>query len=451
VCRQFAQTIGLIACLLAARSAAAENWNQFRGPEGTGIAKESALPLEWSAASNIAWKQKLSGVGWSQPVVWKNKIFLTAAVAEDQPRPDPAQMGPGVGGFAGFFKKFEPPQTSYRWLVLCLDGDTGEVQWEKMAREGRPTIHIHPNNTYATETPAVDEERVIVHFGMTGAYAFAHDGELIWRKDLRAYPTQFGWGTGSSPVMHGDLVFIQCDNDEHSWIMALDKRTGDEVWRTDRDENSNWGTPYIWKNSRRTELVVAGGTAMRSYDPATGKVLWHIAGSGRTASTPVSDGDLLFFDSYDRLTGSNGVVVAIKPGAEGEIPRTVGESPASEFVAWVKPMSGFRISSPTVAGGCIYLPEQGGGIVRCIDASSGEEHYRKRIRDATGFSASPIVAGDRVYLVDQAGRTAVVKAGPELDVIAGNELGEMTWSSPAVIGRRLLIRTVDHLYAIGDK
>ncbi|HEX6963783.1 MAG TPA: PQQ-binding-like beta-propeller repeat protein [Lacipirellula sp.] len=445
-----APAILLFACLTTIAAATfAENWNQFRGPAASGVASESALPIEWSAERNIAWKQRIPGVGWSQPVVWGDKIFLTTAVADDQPRPDPAQMGPGVGGFAGFFKSFEPPETNYRWLVLCLDADAGNILWEKTVREGRPTIHIHPNNTFATETPAVDEERLIVHFGMHGVYAYSHDGELLWSKDLEAYPTQFGWGTGSSPVMHGDLVFIQCDNDEQSWIAALDKRTGDEVWRADRDENSNWGTPYLWKNSQRAELVASGGTAMRSYDPMSGKLLWQIAGGGRTASTPVSDGDLLYFDSYDRLTGSNGVVVAVKPGADGDIPLKTGDDAAREFVAWARPMSGFRISSPTVANGCLYLPEQGGGIVRCVDAATGEEHYRKRIRGATGFSASPIAVGDRVYLTDQAGRTVVVKAGPELEVLAANELSEMTWSSPAVVGRRLLIRTVDHLYAIG--
>nr|MBA3481292.1 PQQ-binding-like beta-propeller repeat protein [Pirellulales bacterium] len=316
-------------------AAAAADWAQFRGAHGDGVAdadKTARLPTEWAPDKHIAWEQKIPGVGWSQPVVWGDRIFLTTAIADDQPKPDPAQMGPGVGGFAGFFSKFEPPETDYRWLVLCLDAATGEIEWEKTAREGRPRMHIHPNNTFASETPATDGERLIAHFGMTGLYCYDLAGELLWSKELEAHPTQFGWGTGSSPVIFGDLVYLQCDNDEASAIIAYDKRTGDEAWRVERDENSNWATPYVWRNKHRTELVTAGGTAMRSYDPKTGKLLWEIEGAGRTASTPVSDDERLYFDSYDRLTGSNGVVIAIRPGAEGKI--SLDPDAPSEHVAW---------------------------------------------------------------------------------------------------------------------
>jgi outer membrane protein assembly factor BamB len=432
--------------IVASLATAADEWTQFRGAHGSGIAEVAKLPIEWASDKNIAWKQKIPGVGWSQPVVSGDRIFVTTAIAEDQPKPDPAQMGPGVGGFAGFFSKFEPPETDYRWLVLCLDAATGEIEWEKTAREGRPRMHIHPNNTFASETPATDGERLIAHFGMTGLYCYDLDGKLLWSKELEAHPTQFGWGTGSSPVILGDLVYVQCDNDEASVLIAYDKRTGDEAWRVDRDENSNWATPYIWRNGGRTELVTAGGTAMRSYDPETGKLLWEIEGAGRTASTPVSDGERLYFDSYDRLTGSNGVVTAIRPGAEGKI--SLDPEAPSDHVAWTKRMGGFRVASPVVCNGCLYLPEQSGGILRCVDAATGEEHYRKRIPGAGGFSASPMAHNGHVYFIDQRGRTAIIEAGSKLSVVASNDLNEMTWASPAVAGDRLLVRTVDHLYCI---
>ena len=437
----------------ATAPAAAEDWRQFRGADGNGVA-DVELPIEWSAENAVAWKAPLPGVGWSQPVVTGDRIFVTTAIADDQPKPDPANMGPGVGGFAGFFASggganFKPPDAQYRWEVLCLDAANGEVVWEKVAREGRPTIHIHANNTYASETPATDGERLVACFGMTGVYCYDLAGELLWSKDLEAHPTQFGWGTGSSPVIFEDYVYLQCDNDKASLLVALDKRTGDEAWRVERDELSNWSTPFVWKNKLRTELVVAGGNRMRSYDPHSGELLWEMAARGRTAATPTGDAERLFVDSYNRVTGGNGVMAAIRPGGAGDITLKEKET-ASDHVAWIASVPGYRIASPALAGECLYVVEQGGGIVHCLDAATGKEHFRKRVPDAAGFSASPLVAGGRVYLVDQRGRTAVIEAGPELHVLASNDLGEMSWASPAVAGNRLLLRTVEHLYAIGE-
>jgi outer membrane protein assembly factor BamB len=231
----------------------------------------------------------------------------------------------------------------------------------------------------------------------------------------------------------------------------LDKKTGQDVWRADRDEKSNWATPYVWRNKLRTELVTAGGTQMRSYDPKTGELLWSINGNGRTATTPVGDSELLYVDSYDRLTGAGGVIAAIRPGAAGDISLKPNET-SNAHVAWSVAMKGgYRMASPAICKGCIYFLEHQAGIVHCFDAATGNEHYRKRLPGAAGFAASPIVSDDKVYCVDQNCMTHVLGAGPELRVVAANELGEMCWSSPAVAGESLILRTIDHLYAVGQR
>ncbi|HJQ79189.1 MAG TPA: PQQ-binding-like beta-propeller repeat protein [Lacipirellulaceae bacterium] len=446
--------LALFATCLIVTAAVGEEWSQFRGPNLDGVATDVQLPTEWSADKNVRWKVTIAGVGWSQPVVWGERIFITTAESDVQSKPDPTNTGPGVSGFAMLFSGAgynpEPPTEVHRWKVLCLDAATGRLLWERVAREGPPTMHIHANNTYASETPATDGQRLIAYFGMTGVYCYDLAGNPLWQKDLGAYPTQFGWGTGSSPVLFGDRVYLQCDNEKSSFIVALDKKTGDQEWRADREEKSNWSTPFVWRNKLRTELVTAGGAEMRSYDPESGELLWSMKGSGRTATTPVGDEELLYVDSYDRLTGGNGVLAAIRPGGSGDISLS-GNATSNDYVAWSARIRAYRIASPLLSQGCLYFLENNLGIVRCLDAKTGAEHYRKRLPGARGCVSSPLTSGDHVYCLDTNGRMTVLDAaaGPELKVVASNELDEMCWATPAIASNNLLVRTVDHLYCVG--
>ena len=338
-------------CLGVSTSWAADHWPQWRGPSGDGVA-EAKHPEQWSADEHIAWKVEVPGVGWSQPIVWDGKVFLTTCLADQRRPPRPGDWTPGnLSAIFGSYKR--PPNIECEWKVLCLDAATGKTIWEQTPHTGKPRISIHANNSYATETCATDGERLIAYFGMTGIYCYDLAGQLQWTKDLGSYPTQMDWGTGSSPVMHEELVFIQCDNNKDSFLVALDKKTGDESWRVERDELSNWATPIIWKNSQRTELVAGGGTKMRSYDPASGKLLWEMAASGRCSPSPVAAGDLLFVGSADRLTGQRGIVAAIKPGASGDI-SLEGDSTTNEFVLWSSKLSGHRVASPVVSADCLF-------------------------------------------------------------------------------------------------
>ena len=271
------QLVSFVAVCHVAAQALAENWSQFRGTNANGVVSEGELPVTWGPDDHVLWKVSLPGNGWSQPIVWGERIFVTTAETDNQAKPDPKFTTPNIGEKA-------PTDVSYRWKVLCLDAASGKTLWDRTARDGQPTIPTHRNNTYASETPATDGERVVAYFGMTGVYCYDFAGNLLWTRDLGTHPTMFGWGTGSSPILFGDKVYIQCDNDEASFLVALDKRTGKDVWRVDRDEQTNWSTPYIWKNKNRTELVTAGGSKFRSYDPESGKLLWSMTGSGRTAT-----------------------------------------------------------------------------------------------------------------------------------------------------------------------
>ncbi len=465
--------------------AQAENWPQFRGPTGAGLVNEQKLPAEWGNDKNIAWKVEVPGAAWSQPVVWGDKIFLTTAITENQTKPKSGGGGFGGGGFGGrppgggrppegsdtppaggrpsggqpgsgrpggFGGGFggrggSPPNSVYRWKVLCLDLATGKVLWENLAKEAKPTIAIHSTNTYASETPIIDGERLYVYFGMTGLFCFDLEGKQLWSKELGSFTMMNGWGAGSSPAIDGDRIFVQCDNEQKSFIAAFDKKTGDELWRTPRDEKSNWSTPFVWKNKVRTELVAGGGTKMRSYDPATGKLLWELGGSvSRCSATPVGDADLLFVGCGGGM-GGNGPLSAVKAGASGEITPT-GSDDTSQGVAWTVDRAGPPMASPLLYRGNLYVLDQRGGLLSCFDAKTGKQHYKQRITGAKGFTSSPWAGDGKVFCLDESGQTFVIEAGDELKLLATNKLDDMFWSSAAFAGDNLLLRGIDRLYSI---
>jgi outer membrane protein assembly factor BamB len=440
----------------AALAAAPEDWTQFRGPRADGVAHGCRLPTSWTQTDNVVWKTEIPGLGWSQPIVANNSIFVTTALSENEPKKRELDWSPGASGLSLLFAtagqkvNIPPPDVNYEWKVLCLDAGTGKILWEKAAAKGKPKFHIHPSNSYASETPATDGRVVVASFGMTGLFAYNLNGEPLWSKDIGVQPTQLGWGTGSSPVLHQGRVFMQCDSDGSSFLIALDAMTGDEAWRVPREEKSNWATPILWRNRLRTELVTAGGTKMRSYDPADGKLLWEMAASGRTASTPIGTEDLLYVDSYERLQGRTGILAAIKPGAAGDI-SLKGKETTNDSVAWSLSLSGYRVASPALFDGRLYLFEQNGGIVHCFDARTGEKVFKQRLPAGRGVVSSPLATDAALYVVNYDGVTTVLEPGPELKVVASNPIDDLCWASPAVIGDRLVIRGAGAIYCIGQK
>lgn len=437
---RFALWIGVV-CLVTNASHAAD-WNRFRGPDGNSVVEGTVLPTEWSEDSHIAWKVKIPGRGWSQPVVAGDRVFVTTAFAENEEKPKRYD-----GGLPADARN--ATQDEYQWKVYCLSATTGKTLWEETPFSGKPAQPKHRGNTYASETPVTDGERVIVYFAAKGVVCYDLMGNKQWEKDLGVYPMQAGWGAATSPVIYEDAVLIQCDNERKSFLVALNKTTGDELWRVDREEKSNWATPYVWKNKVRTELVVAGGKKMRSYNPKDGALLWEMAGSGRTSLSPVGNDELLFVDSVHWFQASPGRLAAIRAGASGDISLPDEKTLTSPHVAWSLIFKSYRNSSPLLYRDCLYMLEQSAGIVRCFDAQTGKVHYQQRLPESPGFAASPWANDGKVFLLDDAGNTVVLAAGPQYKLLSSNRLNdEIFWSSPAVAGAHLLIRGMQHVYCI---
>jgi outer membrane protein assembly factor BamB len=420
----------------------AENWPQFRGPGSLGISAEEQLPIEWGSDKNVRWKIEIPGAGWSSPIVWENKVFVTTAVTEKQTRPQ--AFSDSYGG-ANVGKRAE---SVYRWQVYCLDRGTGKVLWKQTAAEGKPSLPKHPSNTYASETPVTDGERVYAYFGTKGLFCYDLKGKLLWSKDLGTYKMMMGWGTGSSPALEGDRLFVQCDNEEKSFLVALEKKSGKELWRVDRDEKSSWGTPFVWRNKVRTELVSGGGKKVRSYDPATGKLFWQLSGmSGMCSTTPVADDERLYTGTSGP-PGSNSPLVAVKAGASGDITLKEGEA-SSAGVVWSQLRAGPFLPSPLLYRGYLYVLDARLNMLSCYDARTGEPAYKKeRLHQAKGFAASPWAYDGKLFCLDQEGRTFVVKAGPKFELLATNKLDDTFSASPAVAGGNLFLRGATRLYCI---
>jgi outer membrane protein assembly factor BamB len=460
--------LGAVLCAGLPAAAWSADWPQFRGPNGSAVSAEKNLPAEWSADANVAWKAQTPGYGWSCPVVAGDKVFVTTAATDNQKKPasgfGPGSFGPGAGrpGFGPGMGR--PPNDVYKWEVYCLSASDGKVLWHQTAAEHKPTIPIQASNTYATETPVTDGERVYAYFGMTGVYCYDLDGNQVWKKDLGSYRMMMGYGTGGSPTLDGDRLFIQCDNDEKSFLIALNKKTGEELWRTDRPEGSTWSTPLVWKNKVRTEIVCLGSRKVRSYDPETGKQLWELGGmSGQVHASPVASEDLLYVGTGGGFApgrgfgpGSSGPgaggkpLFAVKAGASGDI-TLKGDATSNDGVAWFLPQAGPPMASPLLYDGYLYILEQRGGQLSCYDAKTGDRVYRERLPGATGCTSSPWAYDGKVFCLADDGRTYVVQAGKDFKVLGKNDLDSMCYSSPAVAGGALFLRTVDSLYCIRNK
>jgi outer membrane protein assembly factor BamB len=444
--------IPLVALIALAGGAAldADNWPHFRGPDAGALADDPALPESWSTSENVVWSVDVPGRSWSSPVVWDEQIFVVSAVntAGDAPlKPVTSYVPSGFGGPIGG-GDVATATNEHRWMLYAIDFRTGAVRWERAVATRVPGQAKHLKNTFASETPVTDGERVYVYFQGVGLFAFDMRGTPVWSRPMPPVEMRSGWGAAASPALHAGRVFIVNDNEEQSFIAAFDARTGEPVWRTDRDEGSNWTTPFVWAHGGRTEIVTAGSRRIRSYD-LSGRLLWELAGmSTLDIPTPFAHDGLLYVTSgfpSDPLRP----VYAIRPGASGDISLKPGET-SNAFIAWSHPNLGpYNPSALAYRGHYYTLHDR--GFLTSHDARSGKEVYgRQRIAvDATGFTASPWAYNGRIFALSEDGDAFVIEAGPEFRVLRRNSLNEMTLATPAIVRGSLIIRTATKLYRIG--
>ena len=431
----------------AQKQRAADRWPQFRGPHASGVATNQNLPERFDGAKgeNVKWKAPIPGLAHSSPVVWDDRVYLTTAVSSRGG--DTFRHGLYGDGDAS------EDRSPHKWKLYALDRRTGRVLWERTAYDGAPRERRHIKASYANSTPATDGRTVVAFFGSQGLYAYDAAGKLLWKRDLGvlnagAYDIpSYEWGTASSPVIHKNLVILQCDTQTESFLLAADLKTGKTVWRTARQELPSWGTPTIYeRKGGRAEIVTNASNFIRGYDAATGKELWRLGGSSKiTAPTPVFADDLIVVASGRRPEAP---IFVLRAGAVGDI--TLGEGQTSSaHVAWSKRQRGSYMPTPLIYGGHLYVLSNQ-GVLDCYDLKTGAEIYRERLpHQGGGFSASPVAADGRIYLPGEDGEIFVVRAGPKFELLGKNAMGELLMATPAIAGGMMFVRTQRHVFAVG--
>ncbi len=411
------------------------NWAQWRGPNANGRAANSARPpIKWSVDRNVRWTATLSGEGSSTPIVWSDQIFLTSAEktdrkAETRPVTDEAS-------------KTIPPDVYYRFWVTSIDRITGKTRWQKLATEQVPHAGKHQTNTYASGSPTTDGERLYVSFASQGLYCYSLDGELVWQTDLGNMTTRFGWGEAVTPVLAGNLLIVNWDHEQGSFITALDKQTGKEVWKVDRaNEVTSWNSPLVVDHNGRQVLVVNGTDRVRAYDAKSGEQVWSCGGQTVNAiPSPVR-----FEDTVICMSGYRGsLALSIPIDSKGDIT-------GSSQIRWKVEQGTPYVPSPALSGSRLYFTGINADILSCLDARTGETlAERKRLSGVASLYSSPLVAGGHVYFAGREGTTVVIKDDSSLETVAVNKLSGTIDASPIAIGNDLLLRSWSTLYCIGE-
>jgi outer membrane protein assembly factor BamB len=406
-----------IVLLWAVLAASADNWPSWRGPEGTGHSKEQDLPLKWSQTENVRWKAPLPGPGMSSPIVWGDRVFVTQSLDRD----------------------------GRQRALLCLDRKDGKQLWQKVVEypEKESTYQSEPH--YASSSPTTDGERVVAWFGSAGVYCYDFQGKQLWSRDLGK--AEHIWGSASSPVFYGDLVILNFGPGERTFLIAMDKKTGKDVWKVDEPGGKygekpsewigSWSTPAIVRLPAGDELIMGWPEAAKAYQPKTGELLWTCKGLGKLVySSPVPSPEVVVI-----MSGFGGPYMAVRPGGRGDVTAThrlwtsSGRNPQ-------------RIGSGVIVGDHFYTLSAN-GIAECLELKTGKSVWNERAGGETW--GSMVHAAGRLYVTSQRGETLVLAAKPMFEVLSRNPLGERSQSTPALSNGEIFIRTYNHLWCISSK
>lgn len=414
----------------------AENWHQWRGPEASGVSRTADPPVTWSEEENVQWKVAIDGQGTSTPIVWDQKVFVLTAIntgVKDPSIPDPEDQPK-----TNFFD-IKRPNTQYDFVVLCLDRNTGDELWRRVANTKIPHEGAHNDNDFAPASPTTDGQFLYCWFGSAGLYCYDLDGNPIWQRNLGEAKVGSSLGEGCSPVLHDGKLVIVRDHEGDSAIEVLDGKSGETLWKQSREEGNAWATPRVIQHRGRTQVITAASGFVRSYDLDSGDVIWQCSGlTGNVTPCPVIDGDHVIC-----MSGYQGYAAMAIPLTE------TGDISESEKILWKQDRGTPYIPSPLLYDGLLFFNQSNQSILSCVDSTTGEIlDGPERFGQLQNVYASPVGASGRVYVSGRNGTTVVLQRSPKFQVLAVNELDERFDASPALAGNQLFLRGGKYLYCI---
>lgn len=442
----FLFVVSTLVCGAENLSGSKKYWGQWRGPDMTGVAPYGDAPVEWGEDKNIRWKIEIPGKGHASPIVWDDKIFVLTAIENDkvveQKSEGEQQRSEERSRRARRGRGGPRPKKVYTFVVLAINRQDGECIWQQTAREEIPHEGTHADGSWASNSAVTDGEHVYAYFGSRGLYCYDMQGNLVWEKDLGDMKTRRSFGEGSSPALYGNSIVVNWDHEGQSFIVVFDKKTGEELWKVDRDEPTSWATPIVVEHGGKTQVIVSATNRIRSYDLATSDVIWECGGmTTNTIPTPIVADGMAYFTSGFR---GNALLAIRLDMAKGDITD-------SSAIVWSHDKNTPYTPSPLLYGDTLYFLQNNKGLVSCFNATTGQAHYtRQRLEGISNTFVSPVGASERVYFTGKNGVTLVVRRAPKFEVLATNSLDDKFTASPAIVDKEIYMRGHKYLYCISQ-
>jgi outer membrane protein assembly factor BamB len=411
------------------------NWPQWRGPEANGIALKGNPPTEWSETKNVKWKVAIPGKGHNTPIVWGDQLFITTAVEKD-PSTTPSTEPPKTGMNANKTDKI------HKFEVLCINRKSGKIIWEKVVDEEVPQEATHELGSWASNSAVTDGKNLYAFFGSRGLYCLDFKGNVKWERKFGQMKIAGNFGEGASPALYKDKVIMVWDHQSGSFITALDKNTGKDIWKVDREEGTSWATPLIVEVNGKVQIITAASKFVRSYDLETGEVIWQCSGlTGNVIPCPVEVNGIVYV-----MSGFRGFALKAI-----DLAKAKGDITGTDAIVWKYDQDTPYTPSPMLANGKLYFLKANNGSLSCLDAKDGKVNYAlQKLEDTGSIYSSPTGVGDRFYIVGEKGLTYVIRQGPQFEVIAKNTLDDGFHASPVIIGNDLYLRGFKNLYCISQ-